>query len=45
MDSEHHSIIIREASLEEILSIHREIPEFQGEVSLDFYKNRLGTKS
>ncbi|SFN64147.1 Acetyltransferase (GNAT) domain-containing protein [Algoriphagus ornithinivorans] len=45
MDSEHHSIVIREASLEEILSVHREIPEFQGEVSLDFYKNRLANKS
>ncbi len=34
-------IVIREASLDEILWIHERIPEFPGKASLDFYESRL----
>lgn len=32
---------IREASLEELLWMHQQIPEFPGKASLDFYSDRL----
>jgi GNAT superfamily N-acetyltransferase len=36
-----NSITIREASIREILEVHRLIPEFRGEVSSSFYEDRL----
>ncbi len=38
------SISIRKASLEEVLCVHRQIPEFIEEVSEDFYRKRLTDK-
>lgn len=32
---------VREASLEELLWMHQQIPEFPGKASLDFYSDRL----
>lgn len=32
---------IREASLDELLWMHQQIPEFPGKASLDFYEDRL----
>lgn len=41
MTSSNFTFLIREASHEELLSVHECIPEFPGKASLDFYTERL----
>ncbi|MEB2776996.1 GNAT family N-acetyltransferase [Algoriphagus sp. D3-2-R+10] len=41
MKSDSSKIVVRQASLEELLSVHECIPEFGGKEELDFYSKRL----
>lgn len=41
MKRDSSKVVVRQASLEELLSVHECIPEFGGKEELDFYRNTL----